>query len=177
MSKPKAAPNRVDAKDVLRPAAFFPVESHARWRLATRLESAWWHAASKQCECPQTQPAKVLELTCCLPTCRVQVSNYPQKMAGPSCPSASICAADPAACQSHLTDSEYALLATMVTVPLFSMLWMPLAGSFGNRQGLHELPDSTGGLGIALGFSSGMLVVMASLAFACIPTLFLLLAS
>ena len=94
-----------------------------------------------------------------------------------SCPSASICAADPTVCQSRLSGSEFALLVTLVTVPLFSMLWLPLAGSVGSRyrQGLH--PGAASGLGVALGFSSGMLAVMASLAFAFIPTFFLLLSS
>ena len=35
----------------------------------------WWHAASKHCQCPQAHLPKSRQLTCRLPTCRVQVSR------------------------------------------------------------------------------------------------------
>ena len=94
-----------------------------------------------------------------------------------TCPSASICAASPDACQDHLTTAQLAILVALTTAPLLSILWLPLAGAaqqlrWGSspKERQHRLSD-------AIGVSNGMLVVLASLALGFTPTFYLLLAS
>ena len=89
------------------------------------------------------------------------------------CPEASACASDPTSCQSHLNAKSIALLIFLTTLPLFSLLWLPLAGAASQlRWGEPSRKVSD-----AMGVTNGMLVVLVALALGFTPTFYLLLLS
>ena len=83
------------------------------------------------------------------------------------CPAASLCAADPDACQSSLDGSSLALLIALNVTPLLSLVWLPFAHS-AQLLSCGPMPDRK--ISDALGVSNGLLVVLASLAMGFFPT-------
>ena len=90
------------------------------------------------------------------------------------CPAASVCAAEPDSCQAHLSPASIALLVLLTTAPLLSIAWLPVAGA---AEQLRWGAPSVNRVGDAMGVSSGLLIVLASLAMGFLPTFYLLLAS
>ena len=96
------------------------------------------------------------------------------------CPAASVCAADPSACESQLDTRNLVLLVVIVALPLLSILWLPLAGAAqqlrwgGASRGAGHAKNRVSD---AMGVPNGLLIVLASLALGFLPTFFLLLAS